>query len=140
MESKITLNDELQWLYGLLDVGSKKLLPYKKWIKKFRETLGMVKLLNALLDSKNHLKNEFVLDNLCTYLQDNQLIPEDKLLKIMFDKQNLSQKHSSKKSNDETEKSEGTDSEEEQKTISDLSIPSHIQRIESDQRDVESEK
>jgi hypothetical protein len=46
IQSEITLNEELRFIYNYLREGEKKLFVHKKVIKELRETYGMIGLLN----------------------------------------------------------------------------------------------
>jgi hypothetical protein len=49
VNTDVTINEELSFIYNLLNNGNKKPFPHKKLLKKLREMYGMVKLLNIAL-------------------------------------------------------------------------------------------
>jgi hypothetical protein len=73
--SKISLSDELEYIYRLLGDGYGP-FRYKRVVKKVREEIGMLRLLNLIFKCEKGKINETTYKKLVDYLIENHLILE----------------------------------------------------------------
>jgi SepF-like predicted cell division protein (DUF552 family) len=98
IESEINLNDELLFIYNYLKGGEKATaFNHKKVVRELRERYGMISLLNFVFELDKVKETGTLIEKLYIFIRSHELIPEERLQKLMREQKEEYERYSKKK-------------------------------------------